>query len=458
LGFALFVQNICDIILIRGYQLSTTLLVEKDSRFESIYTLNLKISVGLDIVCKHNAKTAVGFMESNEVSLVIINVAELATDDELGLFPVLNDNKTPFILIGTKKLKVLKSEYQIRSRLDIKTLIRTCAKILGITAQTMTKLAVPKYLPIPLEFFQNLDRTTITIFQKEDGADLYPPIFEVDEQIEKEKIDSLIIKKVTTLYVDNIQRLKLLTLVTQEVVAKLELDKLNADEAAKANEFSQQLVYEKIQKFGITKEAVQISNKTMKGIMDGCNKEKKVKGMVARLLSNKATYQFRHIQVITYVGTHLISNLDWGTPEQIEKFGFIAFFHDLALKTDEQAMVYSDMELETGNFDADEKDIIIRHAQIAAEMIHSYPNAPMGVDTLIRQHHGVTNGRGFTDTFTANLSPMAIIFIIAEYYTHNLLDNIQKDISSAQMITIMKQKFPTARFKRYLEILAKITL
>ncbi len=439
--------------------MNSTLLVEKDSRFESIYTLNLKISVGLDIVCKASAKHAIDFIEKEDVKLVIINVSELNTDAEIGLFPLLKDKNIPFILIGTKKLKVLKSENIIRSRLDIKSLIRTCAKLLNITAQQMAELEVPKYFPIPLEFFLHLERTTMPIYKKNsEDKEEYSEVFETNSEVKKDKVDELIKSGITTLYIGNLMRLKLLTLVTSEVVSKLELEKLNADEQSKANEYSQQLVFEKIQEYGITKQAVQLSNKTIKGIMDGCKNERKVKNLVQRLLDNKASYLFRHTQVITYVGTHLITNLDWGTAEQIEKFGFIAFFHDIALKTDKQAQVYSELELETGNFDIAEKDLIIRHAQIAAEMIHSYPNAPMGVDILLRQHHGTTNGRGFTETFTANLSPMAIIFVIAEYYTHKLLENITKDVSTKQMIGFMKEKFPTARFKKYLEILEQITI
>ena len=78
--------------------MSTTLLVEKDSRFESIYTLNLKISLGLDIVCKTSAKGAVEYLGSNEVNLVIINISTLTTDDELALFPILNDNNIPLYI------------------------------------------------------------------------------------------------------------------------------------------------------------------------------------------------------------------------------------------------------------------------------------------------------------------------------------------------------------------------
>ena len=118
--------------------------------------------------------------------------------------------------------------------------------------------------------------------------------------------------------------------------------------------------------------------------------------------------------------------MGWGTGEQLQnnfdKLSFLCFFHDIHLSRPELLKVFSKEELENGGFSPEEEEIINNHANKIATFVQSFPHAPSGVDVLLRQHHGTLNGVGFTERYSASISPMAIAFIVVERFVSLLLE------------------------------------
>jgi response regulator RpfG family c-di-GMP phosphodiesterase len=179
--------------------------------------------------------------------------------------------------------------------------------------------------------------------------------------------------------------------------------------------------------------------------------------LLDRLLANKASYLFTHTQLLSYIGLHIVKNIDWGNPEQEEKICFIAFFHDIALEKDEQSKIKSTLDLKKSELSEIDKSLVERHAQIAAELVSKFPHAPMGSDQIIRQHHGVLNGVGFSEHFGNNVSPMSIVFIVAEEFTRIVLKYADSELNRTQMIRELKESFPTSRFQKVIDLLNTIT-
>ena len=257
------------------------------------------------------------------------------------------------------------------------------------------------------------------------------------------------------LYVKKQDRLKFVTNVTQELVAKIDLSELDENEKIHAIQSNQKLLQKKLSRAGITEETVELAQKNLKSVMSTVKKYPRLKRLMARLLANKAGYLYKHIQVLTFIGVQVMEFIDWGNDEQKDKFAFIAFFHDILLETDEQAQIRTNQQLKASSFDKDQQQLINTHAQKAAELVGKYPHAPMGVDTIIRQHHGVTHGVGFSETYGGNLSPMAVVFILAEEFTGALLEAGDSLVIST-IISNMREKYPTQRFQKIIDAFEKL--
>ena len=92
---------------------------------------------------------------------------------------------------------------------------------------------------------------------------------------------------------------------------------------------------------------------------------------------------------------------------------------------------------------------------MAGTLISKYPKAPISSDVIIKQHHGVPHGVGFAETYAANLSPMAIVFILAEDFCDDMI-RLGKDFNQAAKIQQMKERYSTQRFQKIIEIMSTL--
>jgi response regulator RpfG family c-di-GMP phosphodiesterase len=194
----------------------------------------------------------------------------------------------------------------------------------------------------------------------------------------------------------------------------------------------------------------------IKSMANNVVKTKKIGDLIKRLKTNKVSYLFKHVQLTTFFGFHILQKIDWGTKEQVEKLAFTAFFHDIVLTNDKQASIHSNEDLRQAKFNPKEKELVNKHAQIAAGFINQMPSAPMGVDQIVRQHHGTLNGIDFSDHYSTNISPLATVFMLSEETAKILLSAPDTDTPLEFLINKLKDKFTTARFKKYIEILEQV--
>jgi len=440
--------------------LNLTLLVENNIELSSYYSINLQTWVGADSLVEKTSKMAIGILENNpDIGLIITKSRNgLEKSAEILFEYITKSGKTiPLIVIGKSSIKD-PSVIHLANGLDIKELVQNTAKAIGVTAQDMAKHVVPDFFPIPISYFLSLHTAIINIYvQDEENQDQYNIKFEQFDEFDQNSIKEVIKLGIGNLYVKKVDRLKFVTNITHELMNKISASELNSDEKITANEMQQSLLQQKLARIGLTDETIAMSQKQIKSMIGMTKKFPSMSKLMSRLLKNKAGYLFKHCQVLTFVCTHLMEHMDWGSDDQIKKICFIAFFHDIMLENDEQAMINSQAELDASPISKAKKDLVTKHAQMAAEIIVKYPGAPMGADVIIRQHHGINHGVGFSEQYSANLSPMSIVFILAEDFTDAVI-KAGEHMNVEAKIATMRARYSTQRFQKIIDILEEITI
>jgi HD-GYP domain-containing protein (c-di-GMP phosphodiesterase class II) len=432
--------------------LALTLLVENNPKIIEIYYLNLTTYVGLELIVAKTKADALQLIEQKPFKLIIAR-AKIGKDDIAS--PISDRIKecgltTPLFVIG-HGIYPIPNHGVLPGSLDLKGVVKGAAQALGITAQQMVEKKVEDYFEFPARLIEWINYPIVNVYRYDDLG-LLDLVFPANKEI-----DRSILKDHETFFVDKLDRLQIVNQITSELVVRLEDKDLNPDEQIQAAASNHELVSKKLMSIGINEETIAMAKKSMDALSANVKKYPKLGTLLQRMLANKAGYLYRHTQIVTYVSLHIVRNIDWGTQEQEDKVGFICFFHDIALENDKQAKIKSKEELRQGEFDSREKNLVEKHAQLSAELVHKYPHAPMGADQIIRQHHGVLNGVGFSDHFGANLSPMAIVFIIAEEFTRIIVQSETDPLNGRAMIRELKTTFPTARFQKIIDILETIT-
>lgn len=434
-------------------------MVENNPKIESFYRLNLLVWLGLETVASKSAEDALKLLEksSQDIKLIIVRSSIKKNPTAASLVKGLSSLglSIPVIVVGPGS-NFGEIAAHVTNSLQLKILIQAAAKALNITAKDMSEKPVPDFYPIPIDYFRSLKRSVCNVFIK--NGEKFELRFAKYKDFETQAIELLIQAQTRQLFIDKFDRLEFVNNLTSELMSTLESEELSEDEGLSAADKSVELLSKKLVNMGITEETIQLANKNIATMVKHTKTHPKLGKLLDKLLSNKTSYLYRHTQILTYIGLHIVKNIDWGNAEQEEKISFISFFHDIVLETDTQAMIKSTAELKKAELTSAERQLVEKHAQMAAELAAKFPHAPMGADQIIRQHHGTLNGIGFSEHYGNNVSPVAVVFIIAEEFTRLVMASDTRPLDKATLIRELKSEFTTSRFQKVIDLLQTITV
>lgn len=437
--------------------MNLTLLVENSPRLRAFYGLNLSTWLGLEAFAVASADAAFTELKVRpyEFRLIIVRnrIGKEATAKLILEFLKTQNLNIPVIVLGANETA---GQLHVPNSLDLKALVKTAASALNITAKEMSAKVVPDFYPIQLSFFGALKKPICNVYARQ-GKELKLS-FEPGQEINPQALDALELAGHKELFVNKLDRLTFVADLSNELISTLQHEELSDDERVTANEKTVEVLSKKLLTLGITEETVSLAKKSMDSMRQMAKTHPKLSRLMERLLSNKASYLYKHTQILTYVALHIVHNMDWGSPDQEEKIAFIAFFHDIALDSDAQAQINSANELRRADLSPESKALVERHAQLAAELVSKYPHAPMGADQIIRQHHGQLNGIGFSEHYGANVSPMSVVLIVAEEFTRIILKQEAGPFKKEDMLKDLKAEFSTSRFSKVIEKLQTLML
>ena len=439
--------------------MSQTLVICSDESLAEILQLNLPIYVGTDVVAKTDYKNAEVLIEHHPgIHLIIVSEASA---EALTKNTYVQSRKIPLIVLGPK-VKIPNSPLiTILPSSELKVVIQAAAKYLKVTPRKMIEQVVPDFFPISISFCQNLKRAPCAIYVLKGESD-YQTKYSLNENVKTEEIKALIDAGTTTIYVPAPDRLKFVNHVNTSLLSRLTEAK-SEEETLSATDESLHVVREEALK-GESPVAIttqELSSAAIQACVEIALKNPSVASLLKKLLQNKASFLYKHTQLIIHVSQHIIDKMEWGSNEQKAKLAFVAFFHDICLTDDKYIKYKSDtmVTIDTAISNV-EKDLIIGHAKIAADIVRNFPNAPIGADVIILQHHGQISGSGFAHTFTNSISPLAIVFIIAEEFAHLMLaypENTDFSSKKKEMIARLNSMFTRSKYTKVIETLESIT-
>ena len=426
--------------------MSKILLVESNELFKYLYSINIELYLGIyDIEIVNSARDAIEYLKNNEVDIILSKntLGTEKTSDILDKFINKNEIKTPFIIIGKRDMFGFGASC-IDKSLNIKKILQVMAGLLGITAKYMAEKDVNEYIAVPTNFLYQLNWSETDVFYKENNNYI--------KFISKENLFSVEdIKKVKDdfVYVYKSDRLKFANHFSKEIIVQLSEDEISTREQVMLAEVLNDELSVRVSKLGLEAQTIEQCKKAQKIITKISTKTKGLGGLINELINNESSYRYRHTQLCSFISLHILKQMDWSNEEQERKMSFVSFFHNITLPKDEYVRITSEDELKRADLTEEEKLLIKNHAQKSAELVLKVPRTPMGVDIIIRQHHGSLIGSGFTDVYSGNISPMAMIFIIAEQFSHIILRKEKFNFDEA--IKEIKEKFPTRRFDKIIE-------
>lgn len=442
--------------------MGSVVLLESDPKKESLYSLNLNVYTGMDVVVKPTVKEIINLLEVLPTVSAIICPAILndePVEKQIQIYLENNCRDIPVLVIGQVETKNANNFY-LEENATVQEVIKTVANICGVTAKKMVELVVPEYFPVPAPHFLNLKDVICDVYirVKRNNSFQYIKRLYKGDSFEESDIMKYIRTGVETFYIPADERLQFMQSFTTQVVNNLKNKNLSMEERTIETGKAAEIVNDKVEEFGFNEDTVELTKLTLKSMALTVAKTPKLGKLLKNLLNSQASYRYQHSLLTSFVGAQIVERMEWGTKEQQEKLTFVSFFHDITLRNDEQAKIHSDEDLQNSKLPDKEKKEVNEHAKKAAALIRSYPDLPIGADTIILQHHGSRIGIGFTKNLGNGISPLALVFAVAEDFAKLLLSypidqQSQMRVIKYKIIEQLKQRYTTSKYFKVIEAL-----
>jgi response regulator RpfG family c-di-GMP phosphodiesterase len=441
--------------------MAQVILVEADAVVADLYSLNLRNYVGADVVVRHSAVATIEILHSHpSIDLIIVRHQIGEEKSALEIYKYLKGagRNIPMIVIGREAL-IEKFSVQLPVYPEIKDVLKNAALALGITPEDMVKVVVDDYVMTPAYYFLILEEMVCDVFIKvRTGAGYeHQKKFSKGTRPDTMAIKDLIRKGIKNFYVEKSQRLKFTNQVTVGLLKKISSNALTTSERMNFASSGMEIIREEFMKDGPpSPEVIELMELSISSVQEAVAQSPSLKKLLEDLLSNKHSWVYQHCQLITFICTLAIDKLKWGGPDQQKLMAFVAFFHDIVFNRDELSKVSSEEQLKQGNFSEKDQELILKHALTCAKMLEKFTRTPMGAETIIKQHHGSIVGIGFPKHYSNNLSPLAILFLLAEelaamIITHGKSSGLKKDF-----FLQLRKKYPRSMYQKVIDAFTEL--
>lgn len=318
------------------------------------------------------------------------------------------------------------------------------------------------YKPVALSFLQNLTESPCDLFLRmgqagSDSVKFLKRIHKLDP-FPPNLIADLQQKEIKDLFVETASYDLFMTSLTNKFVMDLTDPKSSTEQMITAQEKSFNFLHHYAALLNFEKSTVDVVETTIESFIEMFKTQKSISSLIQQLITKKSGLPFQGFYLTNLMVHHILKQKQIPQIEQkMSKFIFASLFCDYQQEKKEIYYIKSNAELLQATqhkiLSAEELDGAKNHARKNADYLTTYPEIPMEVLTIIRQHHGSPEGSGFNDEDNPLVHEDSLIFMTANCFIKYFLNPVYK-FDKKEILVQMRAKFPYERIKGYIDALA----
>lgn len=439
------------------------ILIESNDSLRDILKINIMKTLGCDVILKDTAADAISLIEIlPSIDLVVCReqIETERTGINLSSFFEKESYSIPLLVIGkiTSQYKFL---FTVEADQHWKEIVISSGEILGVNVEFEDNKYENEFVPVALDYFYNITSTSMGCdvyirIKKGDNYQFIKRLYSKDyftrEDIEKYKSTGL-----KEFYISKDHHSQFVNYVTSQLVLKLESKDLSSLDRMQLTSEAHSLSLERLQSVGVDNHIITIVEESIKSMEKLLHENNALSNFLLSLRSNKLSYAYSHAYLCSLMLHKVIAAFDWSTASIKEKLTYIAYFHDISL-TEDLMKYRSVIDLERSNLSSEVKKKVINHANLSADIIDKFPKVPIGVSSIIKEHHGSKSGSGFPDSLSIGITQLSMMFIVVEHFVDEFLKIVgppsAKDFE--RIFTILSAKYNKVTYGQTVDALKNI--
>ncbi|MFA6238507.1 MAG: hypothetical protein WC635_14330 [Bacteriovorax sp.] len=407
--------------------MAQVILIEGNKTLNDLISINLTTYLGVDLIQRKNAQEALSLLSIlPNVDLIITTAKVMDEPTAEILIHYIQNNKleTGLIVLGSTQKITNDFTINITDEKNWEEVIQTSAKVLGINEDVLAKRIVPDYIAVPVRYFLNLDNVNCDVFiriKKSPTEYQFVKRIHNGDTFSKDSIKRYIDQGLENFHIARDFYKNFTIFLSNRLVEKIDSPSMDLTTKIQLMGDSYDIAVREISKLGFNSETIQLTESIIQNMVKNFEKSPEMSNLLHKVINSQTGLLFQRCHMTSVVASEMIKNLKINEKEAYEKIAYASFFHDIMLADREElSKINSFDELEKANLNEQDWDMVFNHAMEASILIRKHPEAPTGADEIIKNHHGTTNGKGFSNSID-KLPDLSKIFIIAHHFVLELL-------------------------------------
>jgi response regulator RpfG family c-di-GMP phosphodiesterase len=469
------------------------LIIDDESSGRDLLALTTQRTISAEIVTAQSGFEAIQTLKTDTHFQLIISDYQMINGTGADLFHYLQkkEMRIPFILCATEPQKENPdfketdiSGYVLKSEIP-----QELPKVLGSLAflQKKVKSVDQKYVSVQMETLLRIGEMVCDVFVKL-NEEKYVRVLKEGSSLTSDSVQRYRAKGIHSLFIDlnhcdkmihtlvvsiasvsDLERtadvttnlLKVLDKISDQQL-KQELNHLNHhlketrvanaeyEMSVKASELVHKAIQQSIQKIGASREVEQLIKATVKLAIETISSTPELSTYYSNLSQNPGEYINSHSVLLAHYSCLIADRMGWSSDLTRYKLSLASFMHDITLNQEKLAKVKSIADLsERGRFNEEEKNLVLNHASVAADLVKKMNRMPPDVDRLIEEHHCWAEGGGFPFQKSDNdVAPLTAVLIFAHELTDYIFENKGSPYAYQNFFVKNRRKFSQGIFKK----------
>ena len=313
------------------------------------------------------------------------------------------------------------------------------------------------YFEVNFDVLRLLKRTNFDLFSRlrsPGKKDQY--ITKIAKDAEVKGLSELESKGVKSLFIEKKLRLQFTNDLVSQVARGMNIDFNDLQEAMESSESVYRLARKLLSIQGTNEISYRLINCLAEEMIGNLKKsESELGNYIHSTIEHTTSYSFKHLNLISAFVFMSLPHLDIMEEKKniyLENFVYAACFHDIILEKEGMAEIHTKKDWLECQFDDSDKNLIRDHAKLASELLEKFPGAKKEVIKIVKEHHGVPSGVGFTDRKVGSLTGASVFFDVIHDFVELFL-NFPPDGSLDTMLKNLEESYQLSIYKDYVGIL-----